>query len=137
MILQADDFSCGPCAVVNALEAMGRRVTKQHAVDLAETTFRSGTSETHVIAALAALGHDSAPIDRETLYRGVISSVVSGSAVILYDPSRDHWLAVVGACGDRAIAYDSLVGVIVLDSSSLVELASPDLYALSVTALGV
>lgn len=134
MILQTDDFSCGPCAIVNVLKAMGRVVDEQTVAALAGTTFKRGTDECQVIAALNGLGYVATPLPQKTLYWHVVHYVMRGTGVIVYDPHQDHWLAVVGACGYRVVIFDSLVGVRVLTESTFGSLAEPDMYAVGVHA---
>jgi len=147
MKLQDDNYSCGPCAIHNALKALGRDIPVDEIEDLAGTTQRDGTDEWDIKAALNALGFDAEVIDvdDDDRFWFQILLAVGGDdghadPVIINTDSEEHWVAAVGMFGERLIVFDSdntrenwsESGVHVLDKEELFEMAGTARYALRV-----
>lgn len=142
MRIQDDDYTCGPCAIVNALEAVGRRISEDEAEELAGTT-GDGTDEKDIAGALSRLGYDAERLphaSNDELYAGVQGALREGDSVLLYSNSRQHWMAAIGTIGDRVVVFDSdntddneaRSGVRVVDAAGLASMVKPERFALRV-----
>lgn len=149
MRLQRDDYSCGACAVMNALEALGIQITIEQAKRLADTT-PDGTDEVGIKDALDALGLDSSVVAWDSasgpgargdwFFAMVLRAANAGSPSIVYSRPRQHWFAVIGALGHRLVVFDSdntkenvaASGVHVCGPAELLQATGPEPYALRV-----
>lgn len=149
--IQDDDYSCGACAILNALEAIGVKVSLEQVERLAGTT-REGTDEIGIKDALDALGLESSVVAWDSanalavrgdwFFATILRGAAQGQPAIVYSKPREHWFAAIGAIGDRLVVFDSdntkanvaVNGVHVVDRDGLLQLTGPQLYALLVDA---
>lgn len=108
MRYQARAWSCGPAAVVNACRALGFRVAEGRIRALAGTT-QDGTDESEMISAVRSLGltateHRGA--DQAAAWAFVRANVLDGHPVVVCIDQWQHWVTVVGICGDRVLLVD-------------------------------
>ncbi len=95
---------------MNALRALGVRVSEQRVARYSETTQKFGTSERGIIDALRAVDataiefHSS---DRNEAYRWLQATLTSGKPVILCVENWEHWIVAIGTLGDRIVIVDS------------------------------
>lgn len=110
MRLQIDDYSCGPCAIVNALAAIGITAPISKVARLAGTDAEKGTDENGVMNALAKLSVEHVALrfpDDASTWAGVTQALDAGSSVVMCVDGVDHWIAIIGRIGDRVVAFDS------------------------------
>lgn len=149
MKIQTDSYSCGACAVLNALEAVGVELSLEQIERLAGTT-RQGTDENGIKAALDAVGLESSVIEwgsattpgarGDWFFAMLLRAANIGSPSVVYSRPRQHWFAVVGAIGHRLVVFDSdntkeniaASGVHVIGSEELLRMTGPEPYALRV-----
>jgi predicted double-glycine peptidase len=127
VVLQSTLYSCGPCAVLNALTALGRaepELTEQVMIRLAGCTPTFGSNATGLKRALSALRFKSRALSYAQPTRalgGLRRALKAGHPVIMLVDGDDHWVACVGALGDRFLLADS-GGSGVVDSLSTEQL---------------
>ena len=149
MRLQRDDYSCGACAVLNALEALDIQVSLEQVKRLADTT-PDGTDEIGIKDALDALGLDSSVVEWSSastpgargdwFFAMLLRAANAGSPSIVYSRPRQHWFAVIGALAHRLVVFDSdntkenmaASGVHVFGPAELLQATGPEPYALRV-----
>lgn len=149
MKIQSDDYSCGACAVSNALEAVGYQLSLEQVERLAGTT-HEGTDEVGIKDALDAIGVASSVVawDSATtpgargdwFFAMLLRAAAGGSPSIVYSKPREHWFAVVGSIGHRLVVFDSdntkaniaASGVRVVGAPELLQMTGPEPYALRV-----
>lgn len=109
MLIQHDNWRCGPHAIVNACLALGHDHSLDEVTRLARTTRQRGTDERGVLTALAAMEYTALPMTARgpELWSHVRAAIDSGHAVILCVDSEDHWVAVIGKIGQRIVVFDS------------------------------
>jgi ABC-type bacteriocin/lantibiotic exporter with double-glycine peptidase domain len=101
-------WSCGPAALVNALRALGCRVSEGRIRALAGTT-KDGTDEKQLILAARALDmtvlehHGS---DKVAAWSFIRSSIIDGRSCLICVDHWRHWVTVVGIIGDRVLIFD-------------------------------
>lgn len=102
-------WSCGPAAVVNAVQALGKRVTEGRVRSLAGTTEETGTDEDGLIVAVRGLGltatahHSSHSADAWSFIR---ANAMDGRPCLICVDSWGHWVTVIGTVGDRIVVFD-------------------------------
>lgn len=100
---------CGAAAVVNALRALGTRITDRKARKLAGTN-GDGTNQEGIITAIRAMNYTATEYknnERNSSWRWLQGSLVHGNSVILCVDGWQHWAAVIGCLGSRVILVDS------------------------------
>ncbi len=110
---QAEDFSCGPAAVVNALRSLGIRLTEREVSELAGTT-RSGTDERGIMRALRQLGYgveELDTLDSDEAWEWLRCQLLVVRPVVLCVENFEHWTSVVSMFGDRVVYVDSQPGL--------------------------
>ena len=108
MRLQQKDWSCGPAALVNAVQALGKHVSERRVRKLAGTT-EGGTDEHGLMAAARSLGFSASPsssADAAAAWALVRSNVLGGRPSILCIDGWGHWVTAVGIVGERVIVFD-------------------------------
>lgn len=109
MKYQSRKSSCGPAALMNALEAIGIKRTEDELSILSKQS-TTGTSQGNLEKALTSLGVE---FDRINEKRGNVAAwaigfhLRSGNSVVIIVDEFDHWISVVGILGDRYILCDS------------------------------
>lgn len=109
MRLQEQGFSCGAAAVVNALRALGKRVSERTVRALAGTN-EDGTDESDITAAVRALGCAAAQFstdNRKAALAWLMESLRNGRPVIACVDQWAHWVTIVGQLGSDIILIDS------------------------------
>lgn len=110
---QASNFTCGPAAVVNALQALGIRLTEAEVVELAGTT-KNGTDERGIMRALRHLGYDVEELDTydsDEAWEWLRAQLGGVRPVILCVENFEHWTSVVSMFGERVVYVDSQSGL--------------------------
>ncbi len=109
MKIQRDKYSCGVFATMNALRALGTKVTEKRVRAHTATVRGKGTTEHAIKNALERLGfagqdlHYSNIDDAFVSVRGLL---LGGYSALLY-VDKDHWVAAVGTCGTNILVFDS------------------------------
>lgn len=109
MIYQNNNFTCGSAAIVNALQCYGRNVSFTRTSKLFSDP-QNGTNEFGIAQGLAYWGHPSLAINETKVKVGWLSiynAVLKGNPSILCVDSNQHWIAVVGVCGEKIVTFDS------------------------------
>lgn len=109
MRYQARDGACGAASVVNALRALGWKVSEGRVRKIAGTTPQAGTDEHGIYEAVRQLGYSAVPFtteDRKAAAAVVHSNVLAGRPCILCVDNYGHWVAIVGVVGDRFLLVD-------------------------------
>lgn len=109
MKLQDAKHSCGPTALSNALEAIGRPLEVSACAELCGTTV-DGTDEHDLAKGMTLLGFSPRVV---TSWPALIGWLVSGVPAIACVDSDEHWVAVIGNLRDRLIVVDSASGELV------------------------
>lgn len=110
MKFQKHTYSCGVFAVINALRAMGTKVTEKRVMAHSGTTPGDGTNEHGIKSALERLGFVGEDIKTESkseAWNSLTEALAEGSPVILSVDNDQHWVAAVGYCGQHTIVFDS------------------------------
>jgi ABC-type bacteriocin/lantibiotic exporter with double-glycine peptidase domain len=110
MRFQRDAYSCGIFAIMNALRAVGVKVSEKRVRAHSATTEEHGTNEHGVLNALERIGFKSEEIratGKNEAWKKLSESLESGRPVILSVDSDRHWVAAVGLCGDFVVVFDS------------------------------
>lgn len=107
MKLQRDSYSCGAVALVNALGAMGRRVSERDARKYSGTT-EKGVTQHGLLQAIEAFGfvHETMEAAFDEAYEKLHAHLAAGSAAILETEDSNHWEAAVGVLGARIVVLD-------------------------------
>ena len=110
MRYQTDTYSCGAAAVVNALRALGKRISERRVRALSGTDPDRGTGESGIVTAVRGLGFSATAFESsnsQEAWSWISENVRSGRAVIVAVWNHEHWMTVVGMVGDRTIMFDS------------------------------
>lgn len=110
MRFQADRYSCGVFAIMNALRAAGVKVSEKRVRAHSGTTEEHGTSEHGIRNALERIGwvgEDLVADTKAKTFQALLSALDGGSPVILCVDDDQHWVAAVGRCGKNVIVHDS------------------------------
>lgn len=107
MRLQRDAYSCGAIALVNALGAMGKRVSERDARKYSGTT-EKGVTQHGLLQAIEAFGfhHSTVEAAFDEAYGRVHAHLAAGSTAILETEDSNHWEAAVGVLGSRVVVLD-------------------------------
>lgn len=117
MRYQSNRASCGPAALHNALAALGINRSEDELIALCKQT-ADGTSPAKLIRAIKSIssGAPEAELIGEPFKRKAFADAwvglwflvaQRGRPVILCVDAFDHWVACVGALGDRFMVVDS------------------------------
>lgn len=105
---QVADHDCGPTAVANALEALGRRVGLAGLRALTGCD-PEGSDDEDVRRALLAYGcgvDEFASDDALAARAWLAQSLAVGSPTLLCVDRWGHWITALGALGDATVIYD-------------------------------
>ena len=106
---QERGWSCGPAAVVNALGALGHRVSEDIVRELADTNSVDGTDEAGLLEALEQLGFQAETVwtsDTEGAWNRLVRHLVAGHPALLCVDEWDHWVTVVATDGGTVTVFD-------------------------------
>jgi ABC-type bacteriocin/lantibiotic exporter with double-glycine peptidase domain len=107
---QARSYWCGVASIANALEVLGIARSQREIQRLCHVSPEAGTDEVEMKRALLANGcdvdewHDEYFDDNSVWW--VRDSVTAGNPVILCVDQSEHWVTVIGICGDRFVLFD-------------------------------
>jgi ABC-type bacteriocin/lantibiotic exporter with double-glycine peptidase domain len=121
---QRKGYWCGIASIANALEVLGIRRTQREIAKLCDVSEDAGTDETEMKRALMANGvavdewHEDCPDQSELWVR---HCTANGWPAILCVDSDEHWVTVIGLCGERYLLFDPArnTGIEVHDKVSL------------------
>lgn len=106
---QRKSYWCGVAAIANALEVLGIKRSQREIAKLCHVTAADGTNETEMKRALLANGcgvdewHESNATESAYWVRHGLSV---GWPAILCADSDEHWVTVIGVCGERFLVFD-------------------------------
>jgi ABC-type bacteriocin/lantibiotic exporter with double-glycine peptidase domain len=111
MKYQAEPYSCGAAAVVNALRCLGHRVSEVTVRSWAGTDPDHGTDEVGIRAAIHWLGYIGSDFEltqRRRAMNKLRGALAVGSPVIISTQNAQHWVTVAAAldCGKRFLVID-------------------------------
>lgn len=116
MKLQKNTYSCGIFATINALRALGIKVTERRVKAHTGTTKAQGTNQWGILSALERL-EDVGIIAKEhrfdtedEAWQTLCDLISNGSTAIIAVYKENHWVTAVGINGDRVILCDSDYG---------------------------
>lgn len=117
MILQGAKHTCGPCALVNALQAAGHQTPgEESASKLCKASPIRGTSPGAIRAALRALGVSESILRSKSSVMAACAltgALESGTSAVLIVDNGSHYIAAVGVLGSRVLVCDSADGALV------------------------
>jgi len=126
VILQSTQYTCGPCSIVNALEALGQELTERAASTLSSACPVNGTSKRQLAKALRDLGWEVSRIQHpddhyDEAWLSLVHHLSAGSPVVALVDRDEHWVAAIGVLGSgehaRIQVADSALGELVLSYS--------------------
>ena len=109
MRFQKTKYTCGPASIVNALLAIGVKITEAQAEELSCTDPKHGVNELGIIKALKKLGyefhilHDVTDIDEAWMW--LTHQIRAGHPAVLSVENFTHWSSVIGMLGDSRVIY--------------------------------
>jgi ABC-type bacteriocin/lantibiotic exporter with double-glycine peptidase domain len=108
MVLQSGPHDCGAAAVVNALLALGTRVTAARVRRDAGTTVENGTTEHGIKQALERAGAKFQEISTglDNAYALLHGHLTAGGSAIVLTEQGGHWETAVGVLGDRILFFN-------------------------------
>lgn len=126
MRMQDTAANCGPASVSNALQALGIVRSQQECETLCKTSGTDGTSARNIIKAVQSLGCKGVVVKEK---RAAVATLMlrhwlaQGRPSILCVDEASHWVAVIGALGDRILVADPADNelVVSVDSAELVD----------------
>lgn len=111
MVLQSTQYTCGPCAVLNALLALGVEGETERTISrLAGTSPIHGTNAAGLRRALSSLRYKSRPMSYGQPGRaakGLLRALREGHPVLLLVDQDEHWVTAIGVVGERVVIADS------------------------------
>jgi len=150
MLLQNDNWRCGPFAIYNACLALGHLHDVDEITDSAGSIREKGTDEKGILAALAVMEYTTFLITKEVagrvsvLFKQLLTAIDRNQAAVLCVDGVDHWVAVIGKIGaaesERLIIFDSQRepanvmqnGVCICDETTLTKMLRGSRYAILV-----
>ncbi len=109
MKYQKTDYTCGPASIVNALRALGIKLSETTVAELSGADKDEGVNEKGIIKSLKSLGYsyDILPdvTDSEEAWKWLIYHLTIGHPVILCVEHFSHWSSAVGILGNKRIIY--------------------------------
>jgi predicted double-glycine peptidase len=126
VILQSTQYTCGPCAIVNALAALGVEESERELMRMAEACPVEGTNARKMLRTLRWLGYTPVSLspkgrgrgagqDRHSVaWQALRDALASGYPAVLSVDRDEHWVAAVGVVGERVLVADSARGELVL-----------------------
>jgi len=119
--MQDNQSNCGPFALKNALAALGIERSAEELEKACGTTATRGTSVRNLVRAAGKIEGCDAVLLREKRSDVALlkleHAVAAGRPVLITwstEEPGDHWVAVVGALGDRYLVADSADSELVL-----------------------
>ena len=99
--------ACGPNALHNALQCLGRDISQEKLEKLAKTT-TEGSDENDVLRAARkyAMPLTFTATDPVSAMAELRGHLVVGSPVVLAVDQDAHWVAAIGLCGSRIVLAD-------------------------------
>ena len=110
MKFQKNLWSCGPASIVNALRALGKKVSELKVRGYSSTDQDDGTNENGMVEAIRCLGFSASEFqssDKEAMRSWIMTQVGDGKPVIVCVNEWDHWVTIVGLLGDSFVVVDS------------------------------
>jgi ABC-type bacteriocin/lantibiotic exporter with double-glycine peptidase domain len=95
---------------MNALRALGIKMSEKRIMAHTSTTRAEGTSEHGILNGIERVGFNWEEIkveDQDEAWAAVTDSISEGHPVILSVDNADHWITVIGAIGDCVVVFDS------------------------------
>ena len=109
MRLQRAPFLCGPLAILNGARALGIRLTEREIRLHTGTTKKDGTNAFGMLSALERLGLEFRGMNgtKATAFDHLLESIIEGYVGALCVEEGNHWIAAIGAVGNRIVTFDS------------------------------
>lgn len=95
---------------MNALRALGVKVSEKRIMAHTSTTRADGTTEHGILNAIERLGYAWEEIkieDPDEAWSAVSDSITEGCPVILSVDNANHWLTIIGIIGECVVVFDS------------------------------
>lgn len=109
MRFQRTDYTCGPASIVNALLAVGIRISERQIELLSKASETDGVNEQGMIRALKKLGYSYRilpdVIDSDVAWEWVSEHLDAGHPVILCVENFTHWASLIGKLGEKRVIY--------------------------------
>lgn len=109
MRFQRTDYTCGPASIVNALRALGIRISEGEIAALSKADPIDGVDENGLLRALRRLGyeHEVLPdvLSSEEAWQWISSQLRAGHPAILSVENFTHWASAVGMLGESRVIY--------------------------------
>lgn len=105
MRFQADNHTCGPVSVANAMKCFGKRISIKKITNLCGTTQKQGTNEFGIQSALSQLGFEFDVVNCHTLEEA-FAEIDAGVPIIASVVNSTHWCVFLGKIGKRTILFD-------------------------------
>ena len=109
MEFQERTFSCGPAALRAVLHVLGKSAQEKTIRKYARTTPRDGTDEAGIISAAKRYGCSASEFQTTSqisAWGWLISGLARSRPCLLCVDNWQHWTAVVGSLGQRALMFD-------------------------------
>lgn len=106
---QRKGYWCGIASIANALEVLGIRRTQREIAKLCYVTPSAGTNETEMKRALLANGvciDEWCDTDTTQSELWVRHCLANGRPAILCVDDDEHWVTLIGMCGDHYVLFD-------------------------------
>lgn len=114
--LQDSPSNCGALALVNALDALGEKLSVRAAETLAGTSAVTGTQEGGLKKALKQLEKFPFVIQTKNELKAwtlLVGNLLQGHPVLLLVDDQEHWVVATGLLGERILVVDSADGAVV------------------------
>jgi phage tail sheath gpL-like len=116
---QDSQYNCGPTALYNALQAVGRKRSMLECERLCNTSVLHGTSAEQIEAAVAVVQarrphYVIATSDPPAAIAMLRDALLRGRAAVMVVDNDEHWVAAVGVLGDRVLVADGISNEIVV-----------------------
>lgn len=126
MRMQSSQANCGAAALSNALQALGVTRSQEECETLCRTSATEGTSARNLVRAAQAVGCRGVVVREKRAEVAILMLrhwVGLGRPMILCVDAGSHWVATVGAIGDRLLVADAADNELVVscDSAEMVD----------------
>jgi len=135
MRYQYDNWTCGPCAVINAAEILGRKLALKRAISAAKSSNSKGTSSKGIERAVKAAGLQCEKFkgnhtllfkktwkhSRKEKLRACFNQVlfsVKSEPVIICVQNDSHWVTAVGTINDKILVFDPVDGLYLISEQT-------------------
>lgn len=106
---QRTDYTCGPASIVNALRALGIRISEGEIAALSRADPENGVNENGIMRTLKRLGYGCEVLpdvtSSEEAWQWISSQLRSGHPAILSVENFTHWASAVGMLGESRVIY--------------------------------